>query len=114
MLEREYDEVKSYHAHVYYDAQTKETAAYVRLGLEKRFNAVFGRWHDKPVGPHPRWSYQVEFNAKLFNKLVPWLALNRRNLTIFVHPNTGEAIPDHTDHAMWLGPSVELNIDSLS
>ncbi len=107
------EDIKSYHAHVYYDAASKVAAAHVRLGLDDQFEAVYGRWHDKPVGPHPRWSYQVEFDAGLFDKLVPWLALNRRDLTIFVHPNTGEAIPDLTDYAMWLGPSVELNIDAL-
>jgi aromatic ring-cleaving dioxygenase len=113
MSEQKSGKIKSYHAHVYYDAASKKAAAYVRLGLEEKFDAVYGRWHDKPVGPHPRWSYQVEFKAKVFDKLIPWLALNRRDLTIFVHPNTGKAIPDHTDHAMWLGPSVDLNVDAL-
>ena len=113
MLNRSSNDIESYHAHIYYDAASKKVAANLRLGLEERFEAVYGRWHDKPVGPHPRWSYQVEFEVALFDQIIPWLALNRQNLTVFVHPNTGESVPDHTDHAMWLGPCVELKIDAL-
>ena len=47
--------IQSYHAHVYYDAETKETAARLRAEVEARFDDItMGRWHDKPVGPHQR------------------------------------------------------------
>jgi DOPA 4,5-dioxygenase len=105
------DLIQSYHAHVYYDAETKETAARLRAEVEARFdNITMGRWHDKPVGPHPRWSYQIAFETELFAELVPWLALNREGLTVLVHPNTGQDLPDHADRAMWLGDSPELNL----
>ncbi len=105
------DLIQSYHAHVYYDAETKETAARLREAVEARFDDItMGRWHDKPVGPHPRWSYQIAFETKLFGELVPWLALNREGLTVLVHPNTGQDLPDHADRAMWLGESPELNL----
>ena len=103
--------IQSYHAHVYYDAETKETAARLRAEVEARFDDItMGRWHDKPVGPHPRWSYQIAFETELFAELVPWLALNREGLTVLVHPNTGQDLPDHADRAMWLGDSPELNL----
>ncbi len=105
------DLIQSYHAHVYYDAETKETAARLRAEVEARFDDItMGRWHDKPVGPHPRWSYQIAFETALFDELVPWLALNREGLTVLVHPNTGQDLPDHADRAMWLGESPELNL----
>ncbi len=106
-------EITSYHAHVYYDAATKPAAETLRAEIEARFPAQMGRWHDRPVGPHPEWSYQVAFTPDLFPELVPWLALNRRGLDVFVHPNTGDDIADHTDHVMWLGNSATLNIDAL-
>jgi len=107
--------IQSYHAHVYYDAETKETAARLREDVEARFDDItMGRWHDKPVGPHPRWSYKILFEPALFGELVPWLALNRSGLTVFVHPNTDEDLPDHADHTMWLGESLELNLSALS
>ena len=106
-------EIIGYHAHVYYDATTKAEAETLRAEIDARFETVLGRWHDKPVGPHPHWSYQVAFEPEVFAELVPWLALNRRGLTLLLHPETGDALADHSTHAMWLGDSVELNLDAL-
>ena len=44
----------------------------------------------------------------------PWLALNRAGLTVFIHPETGDDIPDHRDYALWLGRQRELDLDALS
>jgi DOPA 4,5-dioxygenase len=105
--------ITGYHAHVYYDAESKPAAAALRAAIEARFDVRLGRWHDRPVGPHPRWSYQIAFAPELFAALVPWLALNRGELTIFLHPETGDALPDHRDHAIWLGDKAVLNLDAL-
>ena len=107
------DMIQSYHAHVYYDADSKETAARLRAGVEARFEITMGRWHDRPVGPHPCWSYQIAFEPALFGELVPWLGLNRAGLDVLVHPNTGQDLPDHTERAMWLGESHELDLSVL-
>ena len=107
------DVIQDYHAHVYYDAASKETAARLRAGVEARFEITMGRWHDKPVGPHPRWSYQIAFKPEVFGALVPWLALNRDGLVIFVHPNTGQDLPDHAERAIWLGEKVTLDLSAL-
>jgi aromatic ring-cleaving dioxygenase len=105
--------ITGYHAHVYYDAACKAAAETLRSEIDARFDTVLGRWHDKPVGPHPHWSYQVAFEPEVFAELVPWLALHRRGLTILLHPETGNALADHSTHAMWLGESVTLNLDAL-
>lgn len=102
-----------YHAHVYYDDASRPTAEALRAAIEATFDVRLGRWHDRPVGPHPRWSYQIAFAPALFAALVPWLALNRGGLTVFVHPDTGDALPDHRDHAIWLGEKAELNLAAL-
>ncbi len=107
------DRIRGYHAHVYYDAGSKPAAAELRAAIEARFEVRMGRWHDRPVGPHPQWSYQVAFTPDLFAEIVPWLALNRGGLTVFVHPETGDDIPDHRDHAIWLGEKAELDLDAL-
>ena len=39
--------------------------------------------------------------------------LNREGLDILVHPNTGDDVKDHTDHSLWLGEKLELNIELL-
>ena len=105
--------IRGYHAHVYYDADSKPAAAALREAIEARFDIRMGRWHDRPVGPHPRWSYQVAFEPPLFAEIVPWLALNRGDLVIFIHPETGDDLPDHRDRALWLGDYLELNLDAL-
>lgn len=105
--------IKDYHAHVYYDAETKTKATQVRRGLEQEFEVTLGRWHDRPVGPHPCWSYQVAFKSALFGEIIPWLVLNRAGLVIFVHPNTGDALADHEHHALWMGQKMSLDLDAL-
>lgn len=113
MTETPIEAITGYHAHVYYDADSKGRAAALRAAIEAAFTVRMGRWHDKPIGPHPRGSYQVAFEPDLFARIVPWLALNRGGLTIFLHPETGDDIPDHTDHALWLGPQEALDLDAL-
>ena len=105
--------VTGWHAHVYFDPETTEPAKQVREAVEARFEVNMGRWHEKPVGPHPMWSYQIAFGPDLLGDILSWLSLNRRGLTIFVHPETGDDIPDHTDHAVWLGEKMDLNLDAL-
>lgn len=107
------DAIESYHAHVYYTAETKAAAAALREAVEARFEAVMGRWHDGPVGPHPMWSYQIAFEPARFAEIVPFLALNAGGLTVFVHPNTGDALADHRDHAIWIGAQQTLNLKAL-
>ena len=105
--------ITGYHAHVYYSADEKAAAAALRTAIEDRFDIVMGRWHDNPVGPHPRGSYQIAFDTALFGTIVPWLVLNRGALTIFLHPETGDDIRDHTKLAVWLGEREELDLEAL-
>ena len=105
--------ITGYHAHVYYDAESKPAAEALRSAIEERFDVRMGRWHDRPIGPHPEWSYQVAFAPAVFGEILPWLALNRGDLTVFVHPETGDDLPDHPAHAIWLGKKAELNLDAL-
>ena len=106
-------QITGYHAHVYYDAGTKPAAETLRAAIEERFDVRLGRWHDRPVGPHPHWSFQVAFAPEVFAEIVPWLALNRGGLTVFVHPETGDDLPDHRDYAIWLGEKAALDFDAL-
>ncbi len=110
MTDKDADRITGYHAHVYFDAGTREAARAIREAVEARFPVVMGRWHEKTVGPHPCWSYQIAFAPEIFAEILPWLALNRRGLTVFVHPESGDDLADHRDHAIWLGPSETLDL----
>lgn len=105
--------ITGYHAHVYYDAATRAAAARLRAAIERRFSVRMGRWHDKPVGPHPVSMYQVAFDAAEFERIVPWLMTNRAGLDILVHPETGNAYDDHVHHSLWLGRPLALVVDAL-
>ena len=105
--------IRGYHAHIYYDARPRRAAAELRAALGERFEVALGRWRDEPVGPHPQAMYQVAFGPEVFAELLPWLMLNRRGLTILVHPDTGQAVPDHADFPIWLGEKLELDVSML-
>jgi aromatic ring-cleaving dioxygenase len=106
-------EVTGYHAHIYYEPETRALAAHLREGVAERFQARVGNWHDEPVGPHTAAMYQLAFGVEEFPSLVPWLMLNRAGLSVLVHPMTGDALADHTTHALWLGPSLPVKEDVL-
>ena len=107
--------ITDWHAHVYFDPARRPDALALREAITTAFPEVtMGRVHDVPVGPHPVPMYQVLFPPALFPALVPWLALNRGGLTVFLHPNTGEALVDHRDRALWLGPQATLKLDVLT
>lgn len=106
-------DIHSYHAHVYFDADSRDAATALRVEILRRFEIEMGRFHQRPVGPHPCWSYQVGFGPELFPELVPWLALNRGNLVVLVHPNTGKQLEDHRDWAIWLGTGLPLELSVL-
>jgi DOPA 4,5-dioxygenase len=100
----------SYHAHVYFDEATLAAARELCTSAGEQFGVSVGRFHQKPVGPHPRWSCQLAFDAEQFDELIPWLDSNRNGLTILVHGRTGDDLADHTEHASWLGEPVELDL----
>jgi aromatic ring-cleaving dioxygenase len=102
-----------YHAHIYYAPETKPVAARLRQAIGERFRGRIGSWHDEPVGPHPIAMYQVAFPAAEFAQFVPWLMLNRDGLSILVHPETDDAVADHSRHAAWLGNALPLRLDVL-
>jgi aromatic ring-cleaving dioxygenase len=106
-------DIEGYHAHIYYDAATKSVAARVREGIGANFSVRLGRWHDKPVGPHPVSMYQVAFAVEEFPRLVPWLMLHREGLSVLVHPETGNEYDDHAEFAAWLGEPIPLKLDVL-
>ncbi len=102
--------VEGFHAHVYFNAETIETARAICAECRDRFGVEMGRVHEKPVGPHPDWSCQLAFGPEKFADVMTWLALNRQGLVVFVHPETGNALADHRDHAMWMGAIRPLDL----
>lgn len=106
--------VTHWHAHVYFDAQSLAQARTLCELAEQQLPVDKGRVHEKPVGPHPMWSCQLSFVPGDFAQVVVWLNANRDGLTVFVHPNTGDDLVDHRDHAIWLGDSAQLRLEMFT
>lgn len=107
--------IASWHAHVYFDAVTRDAARAFREIVSAQFGdrVALGRFHERPVGPHPCWSFQIAFPPTQFAEVVGWLTLNHRELDVFVHPNTDDELRDHRDSALWLGTSHVLDLRAV-
>ena len=105
--------IHGYHAHVYFGADSVAAARAVCEAAAQQFPLKMGRVHEKPVGPHPDWSCQLAFKAPLFADVIPWLALNRNGLVVFIHPITGNDLVDHRDRAIWMGAVRPLDLSVL-
>ena len=104
-------DIKAFHAHLYYtDEAGTEIAKKVAEQAAELFDVRIGRFHQKPVGPHPVWSCQLSFALETFGLIIPWLMLNRQSLDVFVHPLTGNDYVDHTQGVSWLGRSFVLDV----
>ena len=57
--------------------------------------------------------YQVAFAVNQFDRIVPYLMLNRDGLDVLVHPETGDDLIDHRDYAVWLGEKIPLKFEVL-
>ena len=101
-LPRKYTDIKSYHAHVYFDEDNHEKAALLRRWVAERFSVELGNWNREPRGPHVTPSFYFGFTLDLLPVIVPWLQLNSLGLTILLHPNTEDPRADHLHYALWV------------
>ncbi|CAN5305073.1 hypothetical protein BH10PSE2_BH10PSE2_27800 [soil metagenome] len=106
---RAYTDIKSYHAHIYFDDDTYEKAALIRQWAMERFPVELGNWNLQPRGPHVTPSFYFGFTNDLLPLIVPWLQLNSLGLTILLHPNTNDPRADHLYYALWVNRAQPVN-----
>ena len=106
-------DIQGYHAHVYYNAETKPTAAKLRETILGKFAVEPGGFSDEPRGPHPISQFNVIFRTPEFATIVPWLMLNHDGLDVLVHPLTESSYDDHSINALWIGTPVPMKLDIL-
>ncbi|KAF2101734.1 hypothetical protein NA57DRAFT_34418 [Rhizodiscina lignyota] len=112
------DERGGFDIHIYF-LQTDEKQLTFAKKLWERIRREFPelrvyRVWDKPVGPHMVGMFEVNvFNPEQFGAFIAWLVINRGPLSALVHPNTGDAVRDHTQRATWMGEPYPLNVGLL-
>jgi len=106
-------DIENFHAHVYFDDATRETAERVRYALTRDFDARVTELVDRPVGPHPKPMFQVTIRPEQFAAIVPWLMINRDGLSILVHPSTDDPIADHDSRPIWMGQPLSLDVETI-
>jgi DOPA 4,5-dioxygenase len=107
------DDIRGFHAHVYFDAATGAAAEQLRDALARRFDVKLGTMHERPVGPHSKAMFQVNITTEQFATVVPWLMLNRVGLTVLVHPVTNDPVADHDTHPLWMGEPIPIDVELL-
>ena len=108
------DTFSEFHAHIYFTQETQSHAErlYERIAIElPKVNQ--GKFHLRPVGPHPSWMFTMVYENTIFKMVTLWLMENLDGLSALVHPMSGDDIRDHTKHAIWFGKQLELNMDKL-
>jgi aromatic ring-cleaving dioxygenase len=102
--------IRHYHAHVYYDpVSSRGRAARLR---ERGGRGIPGCDPGPLVRRARRAASAIDVSDRVPAR-VSWLMLNRDGLTILLHPGTGNAYADHTDHAVWFGSMLPLRLDVL-
>jgi len=104
--------------HIYF-LQTSEDEKKFATELHERVRREFPELRtysvfDRPVGPHPIGMFEVNlFNPQQFGAFIPWLVINRGPLSALIHPNTGDAVRDHSQRATWMGQPIPLHLETL-
>ena len=106
-------DITTFHAHVYFDPATSSAAATLRDKVAASFAVTIGRFHDRPIGPHPKGTFEICFALDQLGPLVAWLMLHRDGLSVLVHPLSGDPLADHTTYPMWLGEQVQLDLEVI-
>jgi aromatic ring-cleaving dioxygenase len=103
-------DVQGFHAHIYFDPDELSEAQALAERAHALFGLAVGRFHEKPIGPHPRGSCQLTVPLETFGAFANWAVVHRGGLTIFAHADTGEDLPDHSHNVIWFGPSEALDL----
>ena len=106
--------INGYHAHVYYDTDSRASAEKLATAITEKFAVELGGFFDEPTDPHTLPNLQIIFSTAEFASVMPWLMLNRRGLNMLIHPLTDDSVRDHDTDCAWLGTPVPLKLHVLS
>ena len=106
-----------WHAHIYFSAEERPTAAALRDAFAQRSGGdapqilFVGRMTEGKAGPHPIPQFEVHFLERSRAGVIA--AIRDSGLRALVHPLTDDDLADHTSLAHWIGEPIELDISTL-
>ncbi len=100
-----------YHAHVYFDQTTHQSAIKLKEALiaQNFANVRVFPLVNRPVGPHPLPMFEVHFTSTELSQIKQWFEQNRGTHIVLIHEETGQDHLDHSTGATWLGEKLELD-----
>ncbi|HEU5133567.1 MAG TPA: DOPA 4,5-dioxygenase family protein [Steroidobacteraceae bacterium] len=108
------DPADPYHAHIYYDHDSWDSAHRLHQELSDMLmggtlaDLLFvGRMCETGVGPHPLPQFEIHFRASALPAITR--VLKASGLTVLVHPLTDDDLADHTTLAQWIGEPLLLD-----
>ena len=107
--------VQEFHAHVYYEAATRESAVALRTKIEGMAGGRLKVYtlSDGPRGPHVTPMFGVDIPKLDLPDLLAFLMIHHGAHAVLIHPVTDDEVKDHTHHALWLGVAQPLNLAAL-
>lgn len=106
----------SFHAHIYFTSETKILAQKLHAKIGENYARKllhFGKLIERPIGPHPAPMFEIDFDNDQFTEIITFLMQNHEDLSVLIHPQTGNDLLDHTTHALWLGKQLNLKLETL-
>ena len=104
-----------YHAHIYFDAEQVAFAEALHEQARRDLGELATIWPMRrmPVGPHEAPMFEIEFPHASREPVLAWVEAHHGPLSVLLHPETGNALADHRDHARWLGRQLGLKFSVL-
>lgn len=109
------EKLTGFHAHVYaHEGQSgSDLEAIHRRAGDELAHVRVGRLHNAPIGPHIAPMFQLAFDVETLTSVVAWLLEVRESRSVLIHPllGEGEALAEHTEHALWIGDRLPVNTE---
>lgn len=108
-------EAPSYHAHIYFEPGQDAEVAPLQARAARDLEGLARVWplRGRPVGPHPKPMFEIEFSREHRDAVIAWVQAHRGDRTVLLHPETGDDLADHRDHPLWLGQRLPLDFSRL-
>lgn len=101
-----------YHAHVYYHPDQRKFAERLQVSIKVALGDCLQKVSglvDGALGPHPIPTFEIHYNEAHQDRVLNFLKAHHGDLSVLIHQDTGDDVPDHSENIQWLGDPVDLD-----